>query len=81
MEYYDNFGPIMTSVMLAPHFSKNEILVKIPNAPRRVLEFLPKIKNSFGINIKKKIKKLGVLTSQNEERKIAISSKPLNLAP
>jgi len=70
-------------VKLAPHFSKNEILVKVPNAPRRVLEFLPKIKNSSGelINKKRKIKKFGVLTSQNEERKIAISSKPLNLAP
>jgi len=37
-----------TSVKLAPHFSKNEILVEVPNVLRGVLEFLPKIKNSSG---------------------------------
>jgi len=42
------FGENLISMKLAPHFSKNEILVKVPNAPRRVLEFLPKIENSSG---------------------------------
>jgi len=46
--------------LTSSHFSKNEILVTVSNALRRVLEFLLKIKNSSGKLIyKKKIKNLG----------------------
>jgi len=50
--------------------------------PEEFWSSCPKLRiNSGELINKKKIKKFGVLTSQNEERKIAISSKPLNLAP
>ena len=52
---FKKINPIVeTSVKLAPHFSKNEILVTVPNALRRDLKFLPKIKNSFDELIQKK---------------------------
>jgi len=45
----------LTSVKLAPHLLKNEIFIRVLNAPQRVPKFLPKIKNSSG-ELSKKIR-------------------------